>query len=504
MKNNNKTLKIFASVSGLMVLDKVLGFVKQMFVASTFGATAETDIINLSQGAVSDIQYILAQTLITAFVSIYIYSQQNADGNTENPKIFVGDVIKSFTVISFVLSAILFISSDILAKILAPSYSDKLSAQLSNYIKLYSIMIVLFSLICIFRAVLSANKNFVPEQLISFNQSIITIIFVLIFGHIWGAKVLVISFFLFTVWNVIYLGLLCRKQIRFQLSNPMKNPNVSKLLRMIFPLLLGYSLIYINQMVDRMLVSGLGAGVVTALSYGSVLSNLVTAFIATFCNIIFSYITTEISLGNFKSASNIVNLSIKIFSIIFMPITLIFIICSHDIVSIVYGRGAFDANAVMSASYALRGYAVMFVPMVFREIYTRFQYAFQDSKKPMINGSIGIVSNIVLSIVFCQFWGVYGVAMSTSLSVLFSAVLNMITAKTKSTELSYSYLKKFGLKLVGVTIFSTILSMFVYGQLEMHSFFKLVIVSVICFGVFGVYFFKDLLIGFKGYRNLRK
>ena len=115
-----------------------------------------------------------------------------------------------------------------------------------------------------------------------------------------------------------------------------------------------------------------------------------------------------------------------------------------------------------------------------------------------------IVSNIVLSIVFCQFWGVYGVAMSTSLSVLFSAVLNMITAKTKSTELSYSYLKKFGLKLVGVTIFSTILSMFVYGQLEMHSFFKLVIVSVICFGVFGVYFFKDLLIGFKGYRNLRK
>ena len=67
MMSKNKTLKIFASVSGLMIIDKILGFVKQMFVASTFGATIETDIINLSQGAVSDINYILC-------IHIYIFT----------------------------------------------------------------------------------------------------------------------------------------------------------------------------------------------------------------------------------------------------------------------------------------------------------------------------------------------------------------------------------------------------------------------------------------------
>ena len=504
MMSKNKTLKIFASVSGLMILDKILGFVKQMFVASTFGATIETDIINLSQGAVSDIQYILAQALITSFVSIYIYSQQGENNSAEKSRIFVGDAIKAFAVISFALTAVLYFSSDILAKILAPSYSIELISQLSNYIKLYSTIIVLFSIICIFRAVLSANKNFIPEQLVSFNQSAITIITVVILGHMWGPKVLVVSFFVFTVWNAVFLGFLCRKEIVLRFSNPLKNPHVPKLFKMILPLLLGYSLIYVNQMVDRMLVSGLGAGVITALTYGSVLSNLVTAFVSTFCNIIFSYITTEISTGRYKVASDIANTSAKTFTIAFMPITLIFVICSHDIVSIVYGRGAFDASAVMSASYALKGYAIMFLPMVFREIYTRFQYAFQDSKKPMINGSIGIVSNIVLSIIFCQFWGVFGVALATSISVLISAVLNLLTARGKTSELNYSFMKGFSFKLVGVTLIAIIASISIYNQLEMHSFFKLIIISAICFGVFGICFLKDLFKGLKGLCNLKK
>ena len=187
-----------------------------------------------------------------------------------------------------------------------------------------------------------------------------------------------------------------------------------------------------------------------------------------------------------------------------MPITLIFVICSHDIVSIVYGRGAFDASAVMSASYALKGYAIMFLPMVFREIYTRFQYAFQDSKKPMINGSIGIVSNIVLSIIFCQFWGVFGVALATSISVLISAVLNLLTARGKTSELNYSFMKGFSFKLVGVTLIAIIASISIYNQLEMHSFFKLIIISAICFGVFGICFLKDLFKGLKGLCNLKK
>ena len=86
---------------------------------------------------------------------------------------------------------------------------------------------------------------------------------------------------------------------------------------------------------------------------------------------------------------------------------------------------------------ALRGYALMFVPLVFREVYSRFQYGHQDSKRPMVNSSIGIALNIVLSVALCPRYGVLGVAFATSMSVVVCGVLNMCSARKLSTALSF-------------------------------------------------------------------
>lgn len=493
MKNQYRIVKIFASVSGLIILNKIIGFVKQMIVASTFGATVETDLINLSQNAVSDIQYILSQALITAIISMYIHIQQADDASLKNSHAFAGDSINAFALLSVGLTVVMMFFSGVLAKVLAPSYSYELRMRLSHYLRIYSTLILLFTLNCIFIAILSANKNFIPEQLVNFNTSVITIAVVLVFSYVLGEKSLVVSCFAYTIWNTVFLGIICRKHIKIYARNPSKNPDVIQLFKMVVPLLLGYSLIYVNQMVDRMLVTGLGAGVITSLSYASVLSNLITAFITTFCSIIFSYITSEISARNYKAASNIVSLSVKLLSCVFMPISLTFVICSHEIVSIVYGRGAFDANAVSSAALALKGYAVMFVPVILREVYSRFQYAFQDTKKPMINGSIGIIGNIILSIILCRILGVYGVALATSISVIISAVCNMFTAKDKTKDLSYLYLPGFALKLFVSTVTSVLCAKYLHSFMMMQSeIVRLLCVFLCCCMVFFILFYRDV------------
>lgn len=494
--------KLFISVSGLIVIDKILGFIRQMIVASSFGATMETDIINLSQSAVTDIQYILAQTLITSFVSIYIYLQSEEHESENRSKFFAGDSIKVFIAISFLLTCLLYVSSTLISKILAPSYSEKFSFELAKHIRIYSVLIVLFALICIFRAILSANKNFIPEQLISFNQSVITIGIVLIIGNNYGPKILIIAFFCYTFWNTFFLGFLCRKHIRFGLDSPWKNVEVKQLFRTMGPLLLSHSLIYVNQMVDRMLVSGLEAGTITSLIYGATLSNLITAFITAFCSMIFSYITSEISKHNYVIASNIANTSTKILMIIFMPVTITFITCAYDIVSIIYGYGVFDNNAVLSASFALKGYAVMFVPMVIREIFSRFQYAFKDTKRPMINGSIGIIGNVIFSIIFCNFLGVSGVALATSLSILISAVLNMISAKKKTSFLSFLQLKRFFVRFFLISVCAVIIMMCVYdNMLEINKLLRIIIVFAGCMLFYGIAFGKEIVIILKNMKN---
>ena len=206
---------------------------------------------------------------------------------------------------------------------------------------------------------------------------------------------------------------------------------------MMGPLLLGYSLVYINQMVDKMLVSGLEAGAVTALNYAAVLSNLVCTFITTFASMLFAYVTTRIAVGDADGAAQLTERTALLLSVVFLPITILTVLLSEEIVTIVYARGAFDAESVRICAQALRGYALMFVPLVFREVYSRFQYGHQDSKRPMVNSSIGIALNIVLSVALCPRYGVLGVAFATSMSVVVCGVLNMCSARKLSTALSF-------------------------------------------------------------------
>ena len=48
-------------------------------------------------------------------------------------------------------------------------------------------------------------------------------------------------------------------------------------------------------------------------------------------------------------------------NLILIPVTIISIVNAKDIVTIVYGRGAFDSAAVENSAYVLMGYGGMFV-----------------------------------------------------------------------------------------------------------------------------------------------
>ena len=421
IKKNHIVSTIF-SITGLLLVSKLLGFVKQMVTASAFGATLETDLINLSQGLIGNFQYLLVQSVLSALIAVYLHTaQQGGDASRR----FAFDVWKALTVLTAMVVLFVELCAPWLAWLIAPSYPAEQIVQL------------MLTWIAVFNGLLHANKHFVPGEMISVHQSIFLIVMAAALARTLGVQVLVLSFFACNLWNAGYTAILSRHYWTVSRGNPFRNPAVRELLRMMGPLLLGYSLVYINQMVDKMLVSGLEAGAVTALNYAAVLSNLVGTFITTFASILFAYVTTRIAAGEADGAAQLTERTALLLSVIFLPITILTVLLSEDIVTIVYARGAFDAESVRICARALRGYALMFVPMVFQEVYGRFQYGYQDSKHPMVNSSIGIVFNIVLSVALCPRYGVLGVAFATSMSYVTCGVLNICTARKLSTALSF-------------------------------------------------------------------
>ena len=432
MKNNRITATV-CSVTGLLIVSKLLGFIKQMVTAAAFGATLETDLINLSFGFVDDLQYLLTQTLITALVTIYIHTREQ--GGEEAACRFAFHTWKAFTLISSGIALLAALCAPLMARLLAPGYDADTSARLSRCLRLVAPAILLFVWIAISNALLHANKRFFPGEIISIHQSLWMIVLVLLFKARIGVSIMLVAFGIYSLWNTGYTALLSRRYWRVSRGDPFQNPSVRELLKMMLPLLLGYSLVYVNQLVDKSLVSGLATGSVTALNYAAVLSNLVGTFIITFSSVLFTYVTARIASDDQTGAAELTDHAAVVLLSVFLPVCLLTIFYAEEVVSIVYARGAFDAESVRICAQALRGYALMFPPLVFREVYSRFLYGHRDSKRPMVNSSIAVVCNIVLSIALCPRFGVFGVTVATSISVALCGVLNLHSARRAHPEL---------------------------------------------------------------------
>ena len=489
-----KMLRSIVSVSGIVILAKVLGFIKQMVTADAFGATIQTDLISISEGLVINMDYLLIHALSTAFIPTYIHVSRISRQEEER---FVSNTIKLFAIVTFAIAALFFAASPLISRILAPSYTGELSEKLAGYIRIFAPVLILITEMSIFNSLLKANEKFVPGELIGFNQSIIIILLVLTLGKKIGPDVLVISFYAYALFNLAFLMFHSRRSWSIRRGNPFRDPHVRKQLVMMGPLLLGYSVVFVNQQVDKIIVSGMGAGTVTAMHYASVLSNFIATFITSICGVLFTYITKHIAEGRDEDAAVLTTISTVQIITLFIPISILAILNSADIVKIVFGRGKFDSTAVQNCSVALIGYACMFVPYVIRELYSRFQYGYSDSRRPMINSTIAIAVNIVLSIILSRFIGVLGVTLATSVSVAVCGVLNYITSKKRNSFISLReyahHLPRWIAGIVVCVTVSLLVRKYMGGIAPVLRFAVVVIVSLGCYGFISFPILKPML-----------
>lgn len=430
----SRLLHSMLSVGGVLILVKALGFVKQMVIAAAFGANVETDLINISYGFIGDIQYLLVQVLLTSVVSIYISIKEKDEILAGK---FAGATFQVATLAAGATSVCVFLLSSPIAHFLAPSYSEELSQQLSTYLRIFSPLLILFVWMAVFNALLNANKRFIPGQLEGLYQSVILIVMASLFPVWLGVESLTVGYWLYALFTVVILGCQAHSYFKKSRGNPFNSPHIKSLFTMMGPLLIGYGAVYVNQMVDKILVSGLESGTITAMSYASVIVNLVGTLISSLSSVLYAHMAEYIAQRREDQVTQLVERSALLSTICLLPVTIITVGSANDLVSLLYGRGAFGEKEIAMTAVALMGYGLYFIPLAWREIYSRLQYSCQDSRRPTINSVIGIIINIALSIFFCPILGVFGVTFASSISVLVIGILNMISAKRDMPLLSF-------------------------------------------------------------------
>ncbi len=471
-------------VTAMMLAFKILGFIKQAFIAYYFGATTDTDTYFIAWGFVSGFSEAIVKALSVSLVAVYT-GLRLQKGKKEAADL-VNGLIEILLPLFLVLASIVFIASPLFTRLLAPSYTGEQYSQLVLYIRILAPVLIFGCLELIFGAVLDSYKSFYIPRLHSLIYSLAIIISCVFLSRIFHVGALILGQYVSNIVFTLVLIVTVRKLHCFAVVKYKDIPELKSILITAIPLFIGNSALQLNQIVDKSITSGLGEGATSALSYCHTLEQFVTnIMIVNIGNVMFANFAGFVAKKEENNIVGSLSRAINILIIALTAISVITVISSKDIVSIVYFRGSFTQNAVELTALALVGYAVSFVCVAVRDLSVKSLYAFKDTKSPMISCIICIVINIVFSIILSRIIGILGISLATSISAFVGMILNARAIKKHLSNYSYfNHLITF-LKCCPAAMVLLIICYVLNICLPFGSLIRFVIV---CFVGFGVYF----------------
>ncbi|MBR0456974.1 MAG: polysaccharide biosynthesis protein [Firmicutes bacterium] len=429
-KGETSIVKKSASLSLLVIVGKVLGFIKQAVIAWAFGSNAVTDIYFAADGYASMFGQIMGQTVGPTVLTQYIHLNENGDESRSRK--LIRDSYVFFAGLSVAVILINFCFADNICHIIGISYTDEQLSELKYFLVAMLPVVLFTSMIGVSSGYLDSHNRFLPGRLTSLFFSVSIIIFVLLLRNQLGLRSLLYGFLLGYILHMVLMLFLVVPKVGFGISNPFKNSDFRIMIKRFVPLVIGFSVVDLGHLVDKIVASSLEAGSVSALYYGQVVSSdIVSAVIVTSVgSVLLTSITKDVASN--LDPELLINRLRKIMSVmtfIIVGITALYFVEGVDLIRLFFQRGSFNESNTAIVNVVAICYSMGFVFTANRDILVKTHYAYKDTTSPMANSIAGVCLNIVLSITLSRFLGIAGIAVATSISMLFVFVLSAITLR---------------------------------------------------------------------------
>ena len=427
-----KEAKISAILVCIILLEKVFSFAKNIVFAYFFGAQNSTDLYYLATNIVSLFNICFCVSVPMAFLTFFInkgYREAEPAKQTE----VMSNVTSAFLGLAFLFTAILFVIAPLLERIIAPTDSLNVNDRLSVYVRILSFIVILYCFSGLFSSSLECLGNYIPTKLSSLFVSAFAVLAAALFGKKYGTIVAVYGFLAGIGCHALFAFILLWRKRKIRLKLPKLDDSVKSVLYLSLPMMVGVAATSINSLVDKLIAVKIGEGVVSALNYSSLLSReLVTGvLVAAVSSIITARFSENILHKEYDALNSNMNVIIFVMSLAVIPLTIFYFGYADQIISFIFERGAFKESAKDLTTMAFLGYSVGLIFLPFREVFIRVQYAYQDSKKPMVISLISVLLNMILSVVLGVTFGIIGIAIATSVATIANCVLSYVAIKRK-------------------------------------------------------------------------
>ena len=487
------TLVVFATT----LIGSVLGIVKNILLASRFGASIYLDIY-FAAFRIPDFFYniFVFGALSSAFFPVF--SETILKGKEETFKLF-SFISAVFISLLIILSLIVLIFNDQIAYLIAPGFPKEALKELATIIPILMLQPLFLSLANLTANFLQLYKRFFISTFaqIFYNLGIIFgIIFLTnslgIKGAIWGV---ILGSFLYLIIQIPTL-----KNLGFKFSLKIKESlnYFKKIIKLMIPrtlMLLTNNAIYFEITIAA---SFLASGSLANYNLADSIQSLPqTIFALSFITVAFPALSNfwakyqqeesqelkESYLNNFEK---VVKDTMSNILTIIIPISLLLIVFSRGVVSLLFGYGNFlESDQIITAN--LLAIFAVFLPIQALILFLiRVFFSFSDSKSPFISLLISLVFSVPLIWFLSKTSGVYGIALGVGIGALVNLIA-LIGYLQKKINLDFKNIFKISLKSYAYGLISCLIGFGVYQLLNLiiinSSFIFLLLKLLIAVGI---------------------
>ncbi len=413
------------TVGGWTMASRVLGFARDMLIAAILGAGPVADAFFVALKLPNLFRRLFGEGAFNAAFVPAFSGLLTAEGRPAAHRF----AEETFAVMAFWLGALTLAGEVCMPQImtvLAPGFAAipqkfALAVELSRITFPYLLLICLAALVS---GVLNgldrftaASASYVLFNVVSIACMLWLTPYVPTAGHAlaWGI----------TASGVVQFGLLLwalrRAGMGFRLPRPRLTPQIRVLLRRMLPGLIGAGVTQLNLAVDVIIASLLPAGTVSVLYYADRVQQLPLGVIGTAVGTaLLPLLSRQVRGGEAEAALGTLNRAIEYALFLTLPAAVALIVSAWPVMSVLFGRGAFDAESVRLSSQSLAAYALGLPAFVLVKVLAPAFFARGDTATPVKIGVAAVGLNLAMNIAFMVPLQHIGPALATSLAAIFN------------------------------------------------------------------------------------
>ena len=414
------------TVSGLTVISRVTGFVRDTLTAMLLGAGPVADAFFVAQRLPNLFRSLFAEGAFTAaFVPLYTTEMQR-EGKEAAQK-FAGEALALLLAVLIPFSILVMLFMPTVVQVLAPGFQNdpEKFAAAAHFCRITFPYLVLISVTALQGGVLNAQGRFGPAAAapIALNIVMIAALFVAqIF--VWPVgEILAWAVTLSGAVQALWLAWSCR---RAAAVIPLVWPHLSdagkKLFQRIGPGAIGAGAAQINLLLSTILASTLPTGAVSYLYYADRLNQLPLGVVGiAVATTLLPLLSRHVEAGDEDKIRHYMSRAIEFCLALGLPATIGLALAAEPILQTLFQHGAFTHEDTIETSRALAAYAVGIPAFLLVKVFSARFFARHDTKTPVKIALWAMATNVTCALLLLGPLQHIGIALATSIATWMNA-----------------------------------------------------------------------------------